>query len=269
MNTAKAPDLTLPASGSPRFAVVIPVYNHAAKVAQVAEKAKALGFPVFVVDDGSTDGTAETLTKVHGITVLTHEKNRGKGFALLTGFRAAAAIADYAISIDADGQHDPADASTLIAAISLDKRSLIIGKRQDMEEVGSPWSSRKGREFSNSLVRFCGGPKVTDSQSGFRIYPLPEVLKWKIWARHYGFEIEVLVWARWAKMTILEAPISVYYGAPGERITHYRPGKEFSRNSFMITRLQLYRWWFRPAKVLIDWMIWPFKKLLSWVAPHD
>ncbi len=88
-----------------RFAFIIPVYNHAATVAQVVRQAQALGYPVFVVDDGSTDETSQRLAEIKGINLLHHSKNEGKGAAILTGFMAASHVADYAITIDADGQH--------------------------------------------------------------------------------------------------------------------------------------------------------------------
>ena len=100
-----------------RFAFVIPVYNHAGTVAQVVKDAQALGFPVFVVDDGSTDNTYHQIKEIKGIQILRHEINQGKGAAILTGFAAASAVADWAITIDADGQHYPQDAQKLIKAI--------------------------------------------------------------------------------------------------------------------------------------------------------
>jgi len=100
-----------------RFAVIIPVYNHAATVAQVVRQAQALGYPVFVVDDGSTDETPQRLMAINGITLLHHSKNEGKGAAIITGFMAASHVADFAITLDADGQHYPEDALKLIEVI--------------------------------------------------------------------------------------------------------------------------------------------------------
>ena len=121
-----------------RFAFVIPAYNHAATVAQVAGRARDMGFPVFVVDDGSTDDTSRRLAEVQGIEVLRHEKNEGKGAAILTGFMAASHKADYAITIDADGQHDPEDAIHLMDAIPLKKRPIVVGARRGMDAVQGP-----------------------------------------------------------------------------------------------------------------------------------
>jgi glycosyltransferase involved in cell wall biosynthesis len=223
-----------------RFAFIIPVYNHAETVAQVVRKTQAIGFPVFVVDDGSTDETSLRVAQIRGIHLLRHERNEGKGAAILTGFMAASHVADYAITIDADGQHDPEDAWNLIDAIPLKKRPLVVGVREGMDnEEGHhvPWTSRFGRKFSNFWVRLSGGPVIADSQSGMRIYPLPEALSLPVRARRFQFEVEILVQAKRKGIPILEAPIRVFYGAEGARISHFRPFIDFLRNSKTFTRL--------------------------------
>ncbi len=223
-----------------RFAVVIPVYNHAATVAQVAMQAAELGHPVFVVDDGSTDDTPRRLKEVQGITVLRHDKNKGKGAAIMTGFMAASNVADYAVTLDADGQHYPEDARRLIEAIPYGKRPIVIGAREGMDEQNGkhiPWTSRFGRKFSNFWVRLSGGPKISDSQSGFRLYPLPEALSLPTRARRFQFEVEILVKAKRKGMAVIETPVQVLY-PPGEaRISHFRPFVDFMRNSKTFTRL--------------------------------
>ena len=113
----------------PRIAVVIPVYNHPGQVRRVAEKVRDLGWPVFIVNDGSTDSTADVLKTIKGVTVLHHERNLGKGAALTTGFTAAADVADWAVTMDADGQHRPEDISVLIKAVPYGYRPLVIGRR--------------------------------------------------------------------------------------------------------------------------------------------
>ena len=223
-----------------RFAFIIPVYNHAATVAQVARQALALNYPVFVVDDGSTDETPQRLAQIKGITLLHHSKNEGKGAAILTGFMAASYVADYAITLDADGQHYPEDALTLIDAIPAKKRPIIVGAREGMTaSLGAhiPWTSRFGRKFSNFWVWISGGPKLSDSQSGMRIYPLPEALGLNTRARRFQFEVEILVQAKRKGIQVLEAPIRVFYNLDGSRISHFRPFVDFVRNSKTFTRL--------------------------------
>lgn len=222
---------------SNRFAFIIPVYNHAGTVAQVVKDAQALGFPVFVVDDGSTDHTYDQIKDIAGILVLRHEQNQGKGAAILTGFAAAAAVADWAITMDADGQHYPQDVWGLIQAIPKKNRPIIVGARTYKDGESVPWTSRFGRKFSNFWVRTSGGPNISDSQSGFRVYPLPEALNLPIKARRFQFEVEILVQARRKGIPVIEAPVRVDYNPGGERISHFRPFVDFLRNSSTFTRL--------------------------------
>jgi len=225
-----------------RFAVIIPVYNHEQRVADVIRGALKLGFPVIAVDDGSTDATTERIQGMAGVSVIRHETNRGKGAALKSGFAAAAAVADWAITIDADGQHDPDNARTLIAAIpegalAAERRPIIIGRRENMVGDDVPWTSRFGRKFSNFWVRASGGPAVTDSQSGFRIYPLPQSGNMRVRANRFQFEVEILARAGWMGYPIIEAPISVSYTPGTPRISHFRPIVDFWRNSGTFMRL--------------------------------
>ncbi|MEW6670940.1 MAG: glycosyltransferase family 2 protein [Thermodesulfobacteriota bacterium] len=220
-----------------KFAVVIPVYNHEGAVAEVVAKALRLNLPVFVVDDGSTDSTREALSCLGGFQLLRHDDNRGKGAALLTGFAEASKIADWAITMDADGQHQPEDAWNLAGAIPAGQRPIVVGMRAGMAADHVPWTSRFGRKFSNFWVFVSGGPRMRDSQSGFRIYPLPEAMNLGVVARRYQFEVEILVRAGWKGIPVVEAPVSVSYGVGGERISHFRPFVDFMRNSGTFSRL--------------------------------
>ncbi len=224
-------------TGKGRFVVIIPTYNHGSTVKAVATAALALGWPVYVVDDGSTDGGDPSLESMAGVRLLRHRVNRGKGAAMMTGFEAAAKHADWAITLDADGQHFPEDAHELIAAIPRSRRPIMLGRRLRMSAEGAPWTSRFGKEFSNFWIRMAGGPKVNDSQSGFRIYPLPEVLQLGVRAQRYQFEIEVLVKAAWSAMEVIEAPVSVGYPPATERVSHFRPFVDFWRNTTTFARL--------------------------------
>lgn len=220
-------------------------------MADVIRQALSLNLPLFVVDDGSTDSTPAVLKEIEGIQRLDHSQNRGKGAAIMTGFAAAAKIADWAITIDGDGQHDPADALELMAAIPENERPIVVGKREGMAGGHVPWTSRFGRRFSNFWVRISGGPGLKDSQSGFRIYPLPEAMNLNVIARRYQFEVEILVKARWKKIPVVEAPIKVNY-EPGTRISHFRPFVDFIRNNNTFTRLIVQRL-FVPAGIRKRW----------------
>jgi glycosyltransferase involved in cell wall biosynthesis len=220
-----------------RFAVIIPVYNHAKGIADVITKTLGLGLPVFVVNDGSTDSTQAEISKIQGIYLLNHAENRGKGAAILTGFAEAATLADWAITMDADGQHHPKDVIRLIRAIPANDRPIIVGLREGMLAKDVPWTSRFGRGFSNFWIRLAGGPRMADSQSGFRLYPLPESLGLNIIGRRFDFEIEILVKARWKKIPVVEVPISVTYAPRAERVSHFRPMMDFLRNTRTFARL--------------------------------
>jgi glycosyltransferase involved in cell wall biosynthesis len=220
-----------------RFGLLIPVYNHAGGVVSVIERALALDLPVWVVDDGSTDGSAVLLARFRGVTVLRYEENRGKGEAILTGFSAMAGKADWAVTLDADGQHDPMDVPVLIRAIPAGKRPIVIGRREGMIGEDVPWTSRFGRQFSNFWVRAAGGPVLSDTQSGMRVYPLPEAARLDVRARRFQFEVEILVRARWAGIPVVEAPVRVFYTPGMKRISHFRPFVDFCRNSETFSRL--------------------------------
>lgn len=221
-----------------RFAVVIPVYNHGSRIRTVIENALLLNVPVYVVDDGSTDDTAGIVESISGIKVLSHAENLGKGAALMTGFAEAAGQAEFAITLDADGQHDPGDAVSMMASLRAGERALVIGKREKMlDDTTIQWTSRFGRKFSNFWVWMSGGPKLSDTQSGFRIYPVREVLALKSRARRFQFEVEIVVLAHWMGIPIIEVPVKVMYRPGGERISHFRPFVDFWRNAGTFSRL--------------------------------
>lgn len=220
-----------------RFAFVVPVYNHPTSVAAVVKSALRFGAPVFVVDDGSTDRFDLSIEQLGGVTVIRHEQNLGKGAALRTGFQAAAKVSDWAIAVDADGQHNLDDLKSLLAALKEGFRGIVAGVRQGKEMDSARWTSRFGRGFSNFWVRASGGPRLKDTQNGFRIYPLPETLRLKTKADRYQFEVEVLVLAHWCGLPITQAPIGVTYNPQFGYSSHFRPFKDFLRNSKTFTGL--------------------------------
>ncbi len=217
------------------YAVVIPTYNHGNTVAEVIKKTLDQKLPVIVVDDGSTDDTFKNIKSIPNICVLRHKHNQGKGAALITGMTEAAKTAKWAVCLDADGQHNPNDIANMLAAIPNSHRAIIIGKRKGMESA--PWSSRFGRKFSNFWVWVSGAAHLADTQSGFRVYPLPEVLRLKVKARRYQYELEVLAQAAWQGIGAIEVPVSVNYAPFGTRISHFRPWRDFLRNTETFTRL--------------------------------
>lgn len=241
------PDTSVEDAMMLRCAVVIPAYNHGRQLGDVLAKTLRFGFPVFVVDDGSTDSTPQILASFSQATVIRHDKNMGKGASLLDGFSLAVKTADYAITLDADGQHNPDDIPSLVQAVKEGERSLVVGKREGMERESVPWTSRWGRRFSNFWVWACCGKWISDSQSGFRLYPVPETLHLGAASKRFQFEVEVLVRAVWSGIPILEVPVQALYGAAEDRISHFRPWMDFWRNTKTFTRLVAHRI-FVPSK---------------------
>jgi glycosyltransferase involved in cell wall biosynthesis len=219
--------------------LVIPVFNHGRTLRRVTELAIATGLPVLVVDDGSTDGGDVTGL---ACTVLRFPKNRGKGAALLAGANYAADH-DFAamVTIDADGQHDPAEAMRLIEAVAAGSwPCLVIGARQ-MVEATVPRSSHFGRAFSNFWVRLECGAELPDTQSGLRLYPVRELLALRLTRCRYDFEIEAIVKAVWAGLTVHSVAVPCHYPPPGERISHYDKIIDSWRLTRLHTRLVLRR----------------------------
>jgi len=221
--------------------VIAPTYNNARTLAAILDRIDAAGLPVIVVNDGCTDGSAAVLAawsaRGGGRTVVAHARNRGKAEALRTGFAAALkAERTHAVTIDTDGQHDPEEIAGLVAIARDQPRGLVLGVRSATID-GCPARSMTGRRISNFFVRLESGVIVTDSQSGFRVYPLGMVHAVRSFSGRFGFETEILTRAAWAGCPIVEAPITSRYFPLGERVSHFRPVVDSVRAVGMHLRL--------------------------------
>jgi glycosyltransferase involved in cell wall biosynthesis len=218
--------------------IVIPVYNHAGTLREVVTRALDVCGDVLVVDDGSTDGSEEVLKDLP-VRFIRHPQNRGKGVAILTAAHEARRLGmSHIITIDADGQHDPANVSRFLPVIRENPLAIVVGKRIFNGET-VPFSSRFGRSFSNFWLRVETGYSLKDTQSGFRAYPVV-ILEWlKLYEKRYSFEIEVLVKAAWAWITLKEVDISVHYPEPSKRISHFRPFMDNLALTVLNTRLTI------------------------------
>ena len=198
--------------------VVIPGYQAEARIGAVVDGALAHGLPVVVVDDGSRDRTAEAATAA-GAIVVRHPSNRGKGAALQTGFAVAGrAGAAGVLTLDADGQHDPAELPRLIAAHDQAPEALIIGVRDF--DAGMPGRSRFGNRFSTWWIsRFTGRPH-RDTQSGFRVYPRRLYAETSLRTSRFDTETELLLWAAKRGVPLVEVPIRTIYHAD-DQSTHF------------------------------------------------
>ena len=271
--TAKLPREQKQGISQAEIIMVVPLYNHADTIASVVEKGLAAGWEVLVVDDGSSDGGLEQVKniKCHGLQL---SENRGKGAALMAAALRAQELGFRGmLAVDADGQHDPADAINLANIASQQWPVLVIGDRI-MDKDSAPAVSLFGRSFSNFWVRLETGLVLPDTQSGMRLYPVAELLEMHLVKLRYDFEIEVLVKMAWAKIPVKSVPISVHYPPNDERISHFHKFTDNVRLSLLHTMLvlrQLLPWphanetWLsilKPDKVSIKHPIRTLKKLL-------
>ena len=206
----------MPATADPRVAIVIPAYQAAGSVGAVVAGARAIA-PVYLVDDGSTDGTRDGARGM-GATVLTHATNRGKGAALATGIAAAlAAGADVIVTLDADGQHPPAEIPRLLAPIVAGQADLVLGAR---ERGGTmPLGRRVTNWLSSRLATRIAGQGVADAQTGFRAFSRSVAERVKPAEDRYEYETAFLLGACDAgfRVTCVAIP-TIYEGAT----SHFR-----------------------------------------------
>lgn len=220
---------------------VIPTYQNAKTLLQVVADVHRVVDTVFVVDDGSNDGTAALLDKATGNErpekVLTHPKNCGKGAALKTGLTYARQQGfRYAVTVDADGQHRADDIPALLKAVEEEPDALAIGSR-GLQHENMPAKSTFANRFSNFWFALQTLQRLPDTQSGLRVYPLRRLhgLRWM--SARYEAELTLLVFSAWAGVKLLPVPVSVYYPPRDQRVTHFRPGRDFTRISVLNTLL--------------------------------
>lgn len=220
---------------------VIPTYQNAKTLLKVVADVHRVVDTVFVVDDGSNDGTAALLDKATGNErpekVLTHPKNCGKGAALKTGLTYARQQGfRYAVTVDADGQHRADDIPALLKAVEEEPDALAIGSR-GLKHENMPAKSTFANRFSNFWFALQTLQRLPDTQSGLRVYPLRRLhgLRWM--SARYEAELTLLVFSAWAGVKLLPVPVSVYYPPRDQRVTHFRPGRDFTRISVLNTLL--------------------------------
>lgn len=220
---------------------VIPTYQNAKTLLKVVADVHRVVDTVFVVDDGSNDGTAALLDKATGNErpekVLTHPKNCGKGAALKTGLTYARQQGfRYAVTVDADGQHRADDIPALLQAVEEEPDALAIGSR-GLQHENMPAKSTFANRFSNFWFALQTLQRLPDTQSGLRVYPLRRLHGIRWMSARYEAELTLLVFSAWAGVKLLPVPVSVYYPPRDQRVTHFRPGRDFTRISVLNTLL--------------------------------
>ncbi|WP_179021027.1 DUF2062 domain-containing protein [Winogradskyella forsetii] len=221
-----------------KVCVLIPTYNNELTLKRVIDGVLQYTQNIIVVNDGSTDSTSTILENYPNLEHIQFTQNKGKGQALRAGFKRAKSLDyDYVITIDSDGQHFPKDIPAFLNALenSDDKNILLIGAR-NMNQEDVPKKSSFGNKFSNFWYWVETGIKLQDTQSGFRLYPIHHFKNLKFYTNKFEFEIEVIVKAAWNGSQVKNIPIHISYDET-ERVSHFRPFKDFSRISVLNTWL--------------------------------
>ena len=216
--------------------VLIPTYNNAGTLKRVIDGVLRQTSEIIVVNDGSTDSTIDILRGYTQLEQIHLNKNKGKGNALKVGFQKALKRGyDFAITIDSDGQHFPEDINVFLGALQAEetKNVLYIGSR-NMQQADVPGSSSFGNKFSNFWFWFETGTWLTDTQCGYRLYPLKEIEKLNLYTPKFEFEIEVIVKASWNGTLVKNVPVKISYNA-AERVSHFRKVPDFTRISILNT----------------------------------
>ena len=218
-----------------KVCVIIPTYNNHNTLKRVVDSVLNYTSNIIIVNDGSTDTTPQILSTYPNLIQIHHPKNIGKGMALRNGFKKALELNyNYAITIDSDGQHFASDIPSFMKSLDIFPETLLIGSR-NMGQEGVPKKSSFGNKFSNFWFWFETGNRLEDTQSGFRLYPLRRIPV-HYFTNKFEFEIEVIVRSAWKGIPVKNIPIQVLYDM-SERVSHFRPFKDFTRISILNTVL--------------------------------
>ncbi len=220
-------------------AVIAPTFNNARTLCNILDRLERLGYPLIVVNDGSTDATAEQLAAWtnHGravpITVITHARNRGKAAAMRSGFATAKAAGHtHVATMDTDGQLDPEDIPALFRVATESRDALVLGvRRRDIPDC--PKSSHFAWWMTALGIFLETGRRVLDSQCGLRVYPLQVIEFIRCRSGRYAFESEVITRALWAGSSLVTVPVTCRYLPHSERVSHFKPWRDGMHSFFM------------------------------------
>ena len=204
-----------------KLLAVIPVLNAEATIGDVVRKTRRQIEDVVVIDDGCSDRTAD-VARAEGATVLRHDVNRGKGASLKSGFAYAREHGyDAVITLDADGQHLPSEIPKILEAWKESGADLVIGGRAHLFDHMLP-RRRMANRFSAWAIAKAAGTRVSDSQSGFRLYTARLIREVELRSDGFDMESEVIIRAGVRKMRIVVTPVDLGF-IDGLSTSHYRP----------------------------------------------
>lgn len=222
--------------------VIVPTYNNPKSIEKVAKDVLNHGYRLVIIDDGSSPKVSLSFENKN-MKILRHERNRGKGMAIITGAKEAKQKdLKYFVSIDGDGQHLASQIQSLLDTCDCEDQ-IIIGNR-DFEIKDVPNGSKFGRWFSNMWACWDTEQHIDDSLSGFRLYPT-SILDLSIKSKRFDWEMEVLVKHAWKKRIIKETLIKCYYPTAQERVSHFK------------------KFWDTAAIVLVHIRLLPLKFILK------
>jgi glycosyltransferase involved in cell wall biosynthesis len=202
---------------STRIAAVVPAYNEDRFIGSLVLKARQFVDDVIVVDDGSTDQTADVAGEA-GARVVSHLVNQGKASALKTGFVYACHTgADIIVTLDGDGQHDPAQIPAIVQPILAHEADMVVGSRFRTIENQIPAWRRFGQHTLTFVTNAASGTMCSDSQSGFRAFTRQALQTFDIHCAGFAVESEMQFWAHEQALRVAEVPISCVYVEKSKR----------------------------------------------------
>ncbi|HPS20270.1 MAG TPA: glycosyltransferase family 2 protein [Candidatus Omnitrophota bacterium] len=207
--------------------VLIPSYNEAKTVGSLVRHVIALGFPVIVIDDGSTDN-GDRIASDNGATVIRNKENVGKGLSLRAGIEHIANNTSYewTVLMDADGQHHPEDIINLVNATSGHDVDMVVGNRMASTKNMPLVRYCTNRFMSWVLSRICG-QDIADSQCGYRLIRVAAAKRMDLEAKRFDIESEMLMEAARKRFKIVSAPVQTIYGDEVSKINPFRDTFKF------------------------------------------